>query len=249
MAQGVRLVYTADHLATAISESSSWRQVMLKLGYRTSNGYLAQRLRREAIELGIDTSLLPLKHVWSRGELAEAIRTSDNWQEVAVKTGLAPHGGNQARLRSIARRFDIDYSHIDRRRDPSIPVPFTAQPSRSSLRYAATLVAAAWFAWRGYAISFPAEARPYDLIVECDQILHRVQVKTTSTRDPSSGVLVCRIGRIPKRDGQLEPYDPADVDFFFIIDVNDNYYIVPIQEVAGNSYVSLSTVIHRRVDR
>jgi hypothetical protein len=248
MVQGVRLTYTPGELKEAIRESSSWRQVMQKLGYRTTNGYLAVRLRKEAAELGIDTSKFPSKRVWSRGELAEAIKTSDNWQEVAVKCGLAPHGGNQARLRGIASRFGIEYDHIGRRSDPSIEMPFTAPPSLTLLRDAAHLLAAAWFARRGYAVSLPAQARPYDLIVETPGRLHRVQVKTASRRSARTGQFECNISRIPLRNNQRQAYDPEDVNFFFIVDAEDNYYLIPIAEVGGGMSISLGFFQHRRVD-
>lgn len=108
----------------------------------------------------------------------DAIRTSDNWQEVAVKCGLIPHGGGQARLRGIARRFGIDYSHIGRRADPSIEAPFVAKATQPFLCDAALLLAAAWFVRRGYPVSLPTQGRPYDLIVEVPGCLYRVQVKT-----------------------------------------------------------------------
>jgi hypothetical protein len=43
-------------------------------------------------------------------------------------------------------------------------------------------------------------------------------------------------------------YDPGDVDFFFIVDAEDRYFIVPVPEVSGNIYLSLNTVPHREVE-
>ena len=248
MAQGVKINYTEADLRQAVEQSKSWREVMRRLGYATTNGYLAARLRDQAIALGLDVSRFPLKHVWTKVELAEAIADSSTWSEVLAKHGIAPHGRNIATVRGKAARYGIDYSHVGRTRDPSLPMPFTARVKHEYLDKASLLIAAAWFASRGYPVSLPTAHRPYDLIVEAEEMLYRVQIKTTARRDHDSGVLICNISRTPRRDNRREVYDPADVDFFFIIDVEGNYYILPIREVAGTGQVSLSTLEHRKVD-
>ena len=59
---------------------------------------------------------------------------------------------------------------------------------------------------------------------------------------------MCNLAQNPKfRKTVL--YDPEDVDFFFIIDGDMNYYITPIEEVAGRGSVTLSTLRHRKVSR
>lgn len=90
--------------------------------------------------------------------------------------------------------------------------------------------------------------RPYDLIVEAGQRLYRVQAKTTNASDAKSGAYVVRIAQIPRRDRQQQAYDPADVDFFFIVAGSGDCYIVPLKEVGGTTNISLSTVKHRKVD-
>jgi PD-(D/E)XK endonuclease len=89
---------------------------------------------------------------------------------------------------------------------------------------------------------------PYDLVVDAEGALYRVQVKTATARDRKSGVWSCRLAQNPKYRKTVV-YDPDDVDFFFIIDGDMTYYLVPGEEVAGLGSVSLATLGHRQVKR
>jgi hypothetical protein len=51
-----------------------------------------------------------------------------------------------------------------------------------------------------------------------------------------------------QRASEGTPYDPDDIDFFFIVDADGVYYLVPIEEVAGQVSVSLNTLEHRRIN-
>jgi len=247
MARGVKLDYTNEDLRKAIQSSNSWRGVLRQLGYATSNGYLSQRLRHRAADLGIDYSHFPVRQIWSVEELEAAVRKATNWGAAAVELGVYPNGANVARLKAAADRAGISYVHFPSSFVPNAEMPFTKPEDERHLWTAATAMAAAWFLRRGYGVSYPLEPRPYDLVVEGNQSLYRVQVKTTRTRDRTSGVPVCGIGRVPRRDGRKLAYDPSDIDFFFIVDVSGDYYIIPIQDVIGLKHVSLSTVQHRKV--
>ena len=105
----------------------------------------------------------------------------------------------------------------------------------------------AWFARRGYTVSLPTEPGPYDLIVEADGTLYRVQVKTATYRDGKSGQFCVRVSRRPLRDNVQVAYDPADVDFFFIVDGDAIQYLVPLAELGGAQYVTVSTIRHQIV--
>jgi hypothetical protein len=249
MERGVKLTYGDDDLRKAVEVSHSWRGVMRELGYATSNGYLAMRLRHRAEELGLDLGHFPVKRIWSARELEEAVQQSTNWGDVAVQLGQYPNGANIAKLRACADRAEISYGHFPETFSTVAAVmPFTDTADERFLPTAAIAMAAAWFLRRGYGVSYPIEARPYDLVVEWGNSLYRIQVKTTRARDRNSGAGICGIKRVPRRDHLQLAYDPADVDFFFIIDVSGDYYIVPIQDVVGSKQVSLTTIRHRKVN-
>jgi hypothetical protein len=56
------------------------------------------------------------------------------------------------------------------------------------------------------------------------------------------------IGRRPARDGVNVPYNPAEVDYFFIIDGDENFYIVPLADIGGRISVTVSVINCRKVN-
>jgi hypothetical protein len=254
MTRGVKLEYSDDDLRKAVRDSTSWRGVMRSLGYATTNGRLATALRLRCEAIALDTTHFDhrsgprRKRNWPAADLQAAINVSSSWSEVVGRLGLSTGNGDAiARVRGIAARLGLDSRHFTSHRDDPTKTPFMALPDARHLRMAATSMAMAWFARRGYVASLPVEPRPYDLLVEADGMLYRVQVKTATGKDPKSGRWMCSIGRQPLRDGVKIAYDPADVDFFFIVDADGCQYLVPLAEVGGTKNVTVSTIAHRQV--
>lgn len=241
---------TDDDLRHAVKTAVSWRGVMRELGYATTNGRTAALLRNRAEVLKLDTGHFRGQRTWSDEELRAAIGSATSWGTVVRALGLGAGGGSvMVPIKARAVQLQIDYSHIEhRQKAPRGEVPFTAEPELKHLRRAAPTLAAGWFAQRGYGVSFPAEPCPYDMVVDAAGALYRVQVKTATGHDPNSGVLRCRLAQNPRYRKTIV-YDPDDVDFFFIIDSNMAYYLVPCEEVVGVGSVSLATLEHRKIDR
>ena len=104
-------------------------------------------------------------------------------------------------------------------------------------------MAAAWFTLCGYGVSWPLEPARYDLLVERDGAVHRVQVKTTLVRAGASWqAWLSTTGK------KRKPYDPDDIDFFFVIDGDLACYLIPIAAVGGLHAVNLSAYETYRVD-
>jgi hypothetical protein len=222
---------------------------MRELGYLTTSGRTAARIRQRAEDLGYDLSHFRGQRTWSDPALEDALKTNVTWAGVLRRLGMNEGSGNvMAAIRARAKQLGLDYSHIEnRQRAPKGEVPFTVVPQAKWLRRAAPTLAAGWFASRGYDVSFPAEPCPYDLVVDAQNVLYRIQVKTGTRRDSKSGAWTCRIAQNPKYR-KTPYYDPDGIDFFFIIDGNGAYYILPLEEVAGQWQVNLpGTLGHRRV--
>lgn len=114
----------------------------------------------------------------------------------------------------------------------------------ANLPRAGSLLAAAWFALCGYAVSWPLEPVRYDLVVHRDRELLRVQVKTASVRAGGSWqVWLSTTGRT------RATYDPEDVDLFFVIDGDLSYYAIPVNVVGGLHAITLSGYQDYRVHR
>tara|TARA_B100000003_G_scaffold110954_1_gene99191 strand:+ start:72 stop:500 length:429 start_codon:yes stop_codon:yes gene_type:complete len=83
------------------------------------------------------------------------------------------------------------------------------------------------FVGRGYMVSLPNGTADYDLIVDVNGSLKKVQVKSTS-RD-NGNVMICKgsNGQGNKGRGKY-PYPKGSIDFFALHDVKkDKWYIVP----------------------
>lgn len=97
------------------------------------------------------------------------------------------------------------------------------------------MLAAGWFALCGYSVSWPLEPCRYDLLVEREGQTVRVQVKTTTVRTGTSWTVW-----LSTTAGSRQPYSIEEIDAFFIIDGDLNYYLVPVDRVGGLHAVQLS---------
>ncbi|KUI45668.1 hypothetical protein AU198_05790 [Mycobacterium sp. GA-1199] len=84
----------------------------------------------------------------------------------------------------------------------------------------------------------------YDLLVSMDDTIKRVQVKTTTVKQGSSWtVWISSTGKT------RTAYDPEEVDYFFIIDGDLDYYLIPVAVVGGLTAIQLSAYQNYRIDR
>ena len=127
---------------------------------------------------------------------------------------------------------------------PGVSIPFG-----NEIRYggqSGLSIAARWFLDRGYIVPVPLEPALYDLITESDSGLKRVQVKSTRQVQPN-GRCAADIGRrahdaSARRNAngnrRRVPYDPADVDYFFII-APTAMYLIPVELTDGRCQIVL----------
>lgn len=128
----------------------------------------------------------------------------------------------------------------------AVPLPFCAHSQTDYARDAAVGTALCWFLVRGYAPSLPVVVVPYDLVVESDAGLLRVQVKTTSRK--SCGRYVAQTCH-KVYDGALQanaggkrkpvPYTKDEIDIFFIVDAEGRKYLIPIEVVGSKTNIML----------
>lgn len=119
-----------------------------------------------------------------------------------------------------------------------MPLPMT--PRVGHLRDAGPALAASWFALCGCPVSWPLEPVVYDLIAATPGGLQRVQVKTT-TRATKDGWLA-QVSRRPYSIGNNAPaipYDPDEIDVFFVVDGDLTMYVIPMTAVGGRTSILL----------
>src|SRR5712691_9432347 len=136
MPSGTALEFSDDELREAIARSRSWRGVARVLGYSDRNGFIGERLRERASDLGIPTSHFPWHIPWTAPEVATALRECDTWTQVLLRLGVALGGHNVSKVRSYADRHGLDYSHFARHRDRGGEMPFNAERDPAHVRTA-----------------------------------------------------------------------------------------------------------------
>jgi hypothetical protein len=108
-------------------------------------------------------------------------------------------------------------------------------PQRVNLARAGSLMAAAWFELCGHSVSWPLEPCRYDLLVWMGTTAERIQVKTTTVKQGTSWtVWISNTGK------ERTTYDPDEIDHFFIIDGDFDYYLIPVAAVGGLTAIQLS---------
>jgi PD-(D/E)XK endonuclease len=234
--------WTDDSLRTAVAAATSWRGVMRELGLNPSNGGVTRTIRGHAARLGLDYSHFRANRSWSDAALRQAITESRTWAEALTTLGLSGSaGGERTLIRGHAVRLGLDISHLGQ---PAPPGPAASQlePHLTNLRFAAESLAAAWFALRSCGVAFPVVPSPYDLLISASEGIQRVQVKTT-TRNTKDGWEV-QVARRPYSVGNnalTVPYNPEDVDLFFIVDGDLTMYVIPMIAIAGRMRILLRT--------
>ena len=253
--------WTDGQLRDAVTDNETWAAVARQLGLQAS-GPNTRRLRGHAARLGLDSGHIAVRTVASvisspepygnastieLEELQVAVAESRSWAQVAERMGRARAGRNYANLRRLAAGAGIDTSGLYGQRWWAAPVtaqvtPFSREFDPDHLHQTGTAIATAWFVGRGYMASVPVEPVPYDLIVESDEGLRRVQVKTS--RGSTVGITRIQYGlrNSPSsgKYGGRRPYAPGEIDLFFIYTVKGAMYLIPGAAVEGMTRLALA---------
>jgi hypothetical protein len=228
-----RTTYSDDQLAGAVAEARSWRGVLRAMGLNDSSAGSLRAAQRRAQQLGISHAHFTGQRRWSDDQLRAAIAGAVSWSAAAVTLGLTPDGGVLSGLRTRALRLGLPISHLEHRARTPEPVPGV---DIARLRTAAPMLAAAWFAVHGHNVAWPLEPARYDLVVERDAVVRRVQVKTTTWRDDGAYSVAISSSRVRGRAS----YSAGEIDSFFVIDGELNGFLVPVSLVAGFQRLSLN---------
>ena len=99
-----------------------------------------------------------------------------------------------------------------------------------------------WLAARGYAIAIPFGHSPnWDLIIEQDGSLFRVQVKTCTRRTPEGNwnVMLCTRGGNQSWSGTTKYFDAARCDYLFAHTGDGRRWFIPSRVVEGRAGITL----------
>jgi hypothetical protein len=161
------------------------------------------------------------------------------WSELASELGLAHiDGEDRVRIKAHAIRLSLDLSRLQAANENEILSP-GLKPDIRLLRDAGAAIAATWFMLCGCNAAIPVEPTVYDLLVSMPAGIKRVQVKTTTYNKDGWQVQVGRRPYSVGNRGQLVPYDPDALDFYFILDGDLTMYLIPSLVLAGRVAVLL----------
>ena len=237
----------ADALRPLVASSRSWRQVLLAVGLR--NRHVPQ-LRGLCDRWGIGYEHLGL-HAPPDAVLRAVLTTATSWPEALQRLGYAEGSGSaRATVRGHATRLGLDVRRLTTRVEPGAPA-WDVQHDLRHLRRAGGYLVAAVLALGGYAVSWPLEPGPYDLVVDGGDGMMRVQVKTTSRK--IAGSWNCSVTRSQYADvpggKRRARYDAASIDAFAVVDGAGDVYLIPVDVVAGRASLSLCRFAAYRLPR
>jgi hypothetical protein len=236
-----KYTWTDGQLTDAVRVSACWRDVVRALGIGTNSASVNRRIKADATRLSLDMSHFKSTRTWDEAQLKRAVTEALSWDEVFMSLGLRTlTKETRARIQGHAIRLGLDLKHLEIRTiQSSVPSEWRLDPIR--LREAAAPLAAAWFMVRGCTVSFPVEQAVYDLLVQSHEMIHRVQVKTTTTSGATGQVNVARRPYSAQNLGPRMPYDPRVIDYFFIVDGDYSMYLIPSRVIAGRVGLMLRT--------
>jgi hypothetical protein len=199
-------------------------------------------VRVHADRLGLDYGHFTGQRRWTDRQLAHAIATAASWIQVAETLGLAG-GSSVTTLRGHAVRLGLETAHLAGSKKPN-PPSTVMRPQPANLARAGSLMAAAWFELCGHAVSWPLEPCRFDLLVWIGANAERIQVKTTTVKQRDSWTVWISNTGHPRTT-----YDPDEIDHFFVIDGDFNYYLIPVAAVGGFTAIQLSAYTRYKLSR
>lgn len=101
-------------------------------------------------------------------------------------------------------------------------------------------LAIGYYGSNGYIVSLPLnDTQDYDLIVDKNQKLYKVQVKATSQRSPQ-GYTVVQVSSSGGTNGQVyKTVSDTDIDILFVVTELCEFYEIPIEEIYQSRTINL----------
>ncbi|MBK5306548.1 MAG: hypothetical protein JJD92_07685 [Frankiaceae bacterium] len=233
---------TEAALRQAVAACRSWRGVLRQLGLSAPRSGRALRGVCDALSISYEHFS---GNQWGRVPddlLADAVARSTSWDEVVRRLGYAyGNGSARASLRKAALTLGLDVGHLSGLAAREGRGPFDGSGEDGNLRHAAAFIVAAKCALLGHGISWPLEPQPYDLLVHTTQQgLLRVQVKSgTHLAHGSWVVWITRQRTAANLGGKRRAYTSGDIDYFGVVDAEQQVYMLPIALVEGQQSVTL----------
>ena len=108
-----------------------------------------------------------------------------------------------------------------------------------------------YFTGNGHTVCLPiSEGQDYDLVVDLGSGLKTIQIKTTRYKAPS-GCYVANLrvlGGNQSGSGRVKRLDPSKIDYVFVLDASNAWYLIPTNTLDGTGSVTLNDKrLHQQV--
>ena len=160
-----------------------------------------------------------------RGRAGHAVAASRTWSQVAVSARASP-AARAARRSRVMRPGSVSTSSTSgqRTRRPT-DLLTRLRFDHDHLPRSGSMLAAAWLTLCGYEVSWPLEPCRYDLVAAQGR---RGARGSRSRRLVPLGRAAGWSALSDRRSPPQTAYDPDDIDYFFIIDGDLDYYLIPV---------------------
>jgi hypothetical protein len=102
-------------------------------------------------------------------------------------------------------------------------------------------IAIAYFTVQGYTVCIPlTDSQSYDLVVDFDRKLQRVQVKTTYCLSRYNRYKV-DLRTTGDRTGTFKKFDIENIDYLFVVTETNQQYLIPTSMLRGTSSIELGS--------
>ena len=111
-------------------------------------------------------------------------------------------------------------------------------------------LAIGWFAKMGYTVCIPlTDSQEYDLVIDRDGKLEKVQVKTTSHKNKYGNYRVeLRVkGGNKSGTGKTKKFDSSEVDSLFIVTQENTQYFIPTEDTQAQSGITLGKTYEKYI--
>jgi PD-(D/E)XK endonuclease len=109
-------------------------------------------------------------------------------------------------------------------------------------------LAIAYFAIKGYPISIPLnDTQDYDLIIDIEGVLKKVQVKTSNCKNGSGNYQVELRSKYGGKGNVSKFFNENSSDILFVVDGDGNQYLIPIEDIKSKTTITLSAYKQFRI--
>lgn len=102
-------------------------------------------------------------------------------------------------------------------------------------------MAIAWFTINGYTVSLPlTDSQDYDLVVDIDDVLGRVQVKTTTFKTGEYYRVNLRVFGGNRSGQTVKHFDNTKVEYLFVYTEAGEQYFIPSSAITTTNQLTLN---------